>query len=180
MNTKRLSVVLVILLVIGLVYFGVGYFREHQQEAELATQMDDISKLLALIPRPPADLQQRLADAQQANATAKQNLLPSDVDTTLIIKNVFQLADEFNIKVIPLVTDQWTMRTVGEESYRVLTVSLSIEADFADLLDFVNRLYDSEFSIVAIDRLAIDEVVNGAAISGRIELAIYTLPVSSE
>jgi len=68
--------------------------------------MDDTTKMLSLITVPPGDLPQRLTDAQNANLAAKQNLLPTDVDTTQVIKTILIVADECNVNVIPLSTDR--------------------------------------------------------------------------
>ncbi|MDD5288985.1 MAG: hypothetical protein PHY28_07760 [Dehalococcoidales bacterium] len=177
-----LGICLVTLLVIGLAYFGMGYLNERDAQQALVTKMDDTNKMLTLMPKPPADLQQRLADAQQANLAAKQNLLPDDVDTTQVIKTILAAADECHVNVIPLTTDSWTTVAVQGNNYRVLTISLSIEGIFADLTAFVNRFYGNEFATVVVDTFTIQQPSeqikgpsgNNIVFTGTLELAIYT------
>jgi len=166
--------------VIGLAYFGTGYLKERNGQKALITKMDDTTKMLSLITVPPGDLPQRLTDAQNANLAAKQNLLPTDVDTTQVIKTILIVADECNVNVIPLSTDSWTNVTVEGTSYRVLTISLSVEGSFDDLTTFVDRFHGNEFTSLVVDTIAIGQAgqqTGGTAYTGVIQLGVYTQAV---
>jgi Tfp pilus assembly protein PilO len=184
-RTRTLGIFLVVLLVIGLAYFGLGYRSERNGQKALITKMDDTNKMLSLIAVPPADLQQRLTDAQNANLAAKQNLLPTDVDTTQVIKSVLAVADESNVTVIPLNTDSWTNIAIEGTNYRVLTISLSVDGSFTDLASFINRFYGSDFPSLIVDTVSIHPSVQSAGgaggisgdYTGVIQLGIYTQAV---
>jgi hypothetical protein len=181
-RTRTLGIFLVVLLLIGLVYFGMGYRSERNGQKSLITKMDDTNKMLSLIATPAPDLQQRLTDAQNANAAAKQNLLPTDVDTTEVIKTVLTVADEYNINVIPLNTDSWTNVAVEGNNYRVLIISLSVDGSFNDLTTFVNRFYGNEFTALVVQTFTIHQVIEptggaGNGYAGVLELGIYTQAV---
>ncbi len=181
-KTRTLGIFLVVLLVIGLAYFGMGYLSERNGQKALITQMDDTNKMLSLIAVPPADLQQRLTDAQNANLAAKQNLLPTDVDTTQVINSILEIADECNVNVLPLNTDSWTNVAVQGTNYRVLTISLSVDGSFTDLTAFVNRFYGNDFPSLIVDTVSIHPSVQSAGgadgisgdYTGVIQLGIYT------
>ena len=179
-RTRKLGIFLVVLLVIGLAYFGMGYLKERNGQKALITKMDDTTKMLSLIAAPPADLQQRLTDAQNANLAAKQNLLPIDVDTTQVIRTVLAVAVEYKVNVIPLNADSWTNIAVEGTNYRVLTISLSVDGSYTDLTAFVKRFYGSEFPALVVDTITIhqsSQQTGGSAYTGVIELCIYTQAV---
>ena len=148
--------------------------------------MNDTLKTLALIPRPPSDLPQQLADAKQANTAARQTVWPDRVDTTRVIKSVLAAADAAAVKAIPLTTEQWTTRTINNSTYRVLTLKLSFEGSLANLSNLINRLYASEFDTLAVEMVTVTRVSGqtpGAAnspglLSGTLDLAVFTQPAN--
>jgi hypothetical protein len=157
-----------------------GYLSERNGQKALITKMDETNKMLSLIAVPPTDLQQRLTDAQNANMAAKQNVLPTDVDTTQVINSILEIADECNVNVIPLNTDSWTNVAVQGTNYRVLTISLSVDGSFADLTTYINRFYGNEFTALVVDTISIHpsgQQTGGSDYTGTIQLGIYTQAV---
>lgn len=179
---RTLGIFLVVLLLIGLTYTGMGYLKERNGQKALITKMNDINSMLSLIPSPSADLPQRLVDAQKANLAAKQSVLAADVDTTQVIKTVLAAAGECNVNIIPLNTDAWTNVAIEGINYRVLTISLSVQGSLANLTTFVNRFYGNEFTALVVETVTINQPgqqiagsgATGADYTGIIGLGIYT------
>jgi hypothetical protein len=177
-TTRNLTTGLVILLVIGIIYSGIGYFRERQQRQTLESRLDNVNQMLALIPAPQADLDQMLEAAQNANAEARQGLLPEKVDTIQIVKNVLKIADESRLDVIPLTTGKWADKKIEGENYRVLTINLSMEGSMSAVTNFISRLYSADFKALAIENIEISNTNEGKSnsepVTGNIGLAVYT------
>lgn len=180
---RVLSTLLVVVLVAGLIYLGTDYLRARQQKAELAARLDDRARTLALIPVPPSNLLQQLADAKQASSAAR-GIWPDRIDTTQIIKRLLAAADAAGVKAIPLTTDEWSTKTIGDSNYRVLSIEVSVEGSLSSLTAFLGRLYGSEFAALGIETvtLTLNEArapVSGSAgssVYGKINLAIFGQP----
>ncbi len=176
-KNRTLGTILAVLLVIAIVYLGTGYLRENRDRQALSAKMNDANKMLSLIPKPPADLQQRLADTKKANQEVRQNILPSDVDTTQVLKSIMSSGEMYHVKVIPLEAGRWNTRAIVGNNYRALTISFSLEGSNADLLSFINTLYGEKYNAIGIDSLTINnEKTPGASTvpKGKLDLVIYT------
>ncbi len=180
---RTLSIFLVIVLAAGLIYLGTGYLKARQQQRELAAKLDDSARTLALIPVPQPDLLRQLADAKQANDLAR-GIWAEKVDTTQVIKSLLSAADEAGVKAIPLTTDEWSTKTIGNSDYRILSIKVSVAGSLANLTDLINRLYGGKFTAMGIETvtLSIGEGHTGGAgnptgsVTGTLDLAIYSQP----
>lgn len=173
---------LVVCVILVYAYFGVEYMGQLQKQQTVTNQISDVSRALALLPQLPKDLEKRLADAQQANAEAKESMSPGTVNTTEEIAIILREADANQVKITPVTTRPWSERIVGERTFRVFCISLGIEGELPHLLSLIERLEEREFQSLVIDNLIITKSSDEAAApaAGTLDLAIYTLLESSE
>ncbi len=178
-RTKFLSILLAICLVAVCVYLGTSYLKDRNEQLALKAKIASASQTLSLIPAPSDNVAQRLAEAQKTYDAARQDMLPEKLSSTVILKEVLAAAGEYQIKVIPITSDEWTNTTIGENSYRTLSIELNTESTFDNLVEFVRRLDSSEFSSLAVESVSIDrnsEAAERGMVSGILELAVFTQP----
>jgi len=115
-RVKLVAIVSIIIVLIGNGYLGMSYMKQRNEHEALTSQIIDVSQALAQIPRPPQDLEQRLA-AARAGLAAEQGTFPSKMNSTEVINAILELADACEVKVIPLTTQPWSLEHVGEHGY---------------------------------------------------------------
>lgn len=177
---NKLIIILVIAAIALLVADGLlwmGYLRERQAGAGVAAQLAEAESNLAGIPQPPAGLEQKLAEAE-AKLAAVQADFPKDRNSTRMINAMLKLADECQVKAIPLVTQPWARETVGQGSYDVFRMKMDASGSFTHLTSFISRLESGEFASLVIEGLSVKSTEDGATAS--LELAIYARPATSE
>ena len=87
MKTRRLLIIILIAALLAVYYLiGTDYLKQRNQKATLASQIAVETETLAQIPLPPADLEQRLADAQNGLDAAKNIFV---VDLLLKLESFF-------------------------------------------------------------------------------------------
>ena len=113
MKIKYIIALITIILVGGYAYFGIGIMKERGEQATLTSQIASASDILAQLPEPPQDLEQRLATVQ-ASLSAEQDTFPAKTNSTQIINTILEIADYCQVKAIPLVTQPWATEKVGK------------------------------------------------------------------
>ena len=113
---------------------------------------------LQQIPAPPQNLEQRLAVAEASLATA-QNAFLGKPNSTQIINRILKLADECQVKVIPLATQQWSSEKTGK-GYLVFGLQLTVQGSFDQFVNFINKLENGEFNTLSIENLSVTRVIN--------------------
>ncbi len=186
---KLLIAILIIMLLVVYAYFGMGYVRERKEHEALTSQITDISQTLAQIPAPPQDLEQRL-ETVRASLVAEQSAFPSKMNSTQIIYTILKLANDCEVKAIPLITQPWSMENVGEHDYHVFRLDVAVEGSFSQLVSFLSKLENGEFKTFIVEDLSVTRVTEQSEgqtvtegtipVTTSLDLAIYTQPTASE
>lgn len=189
MKSKLPIVILIIILSMVYYLFGTDYMNQRKEQKALTSQLAEVSQMLSEIPKPPQDLEQQL-EVAQARLAVEQSTLPSEVDTTQVIDTILRLADDCEVKAIPLATEPWAEEKIGEHGYPVFRLNLVVEGGFSQLVDFVKRLENGEFKALIVESMravrvaeASDEesVAEGIiSITASLDLAIYTQSLNSD
>jgi len=173
-----------IIALLAVYYFlGMDYREQRQGHEVLAAQIAEATRTLAQTPRPPQDLEQRLA-AARASLAAEQSAFPSQLNSTQVINAILKLADDCQVKAIPIATQPWSVENIGG-GYHVFRFNISIRGSFSQLTGFVSELENGEFETLAIEKLSVIRVAGQTEgeiipITARLDLAIYTQPPISE
>jgi len=177
---KLLITLLIIILLVVYYLLGMGYMKQQKEYEALTSQIADVTQTLREIPKPPQDLEQRLADAQ-ASLAAEQSAFPGKMNTTQVINSILELADDCEVKAIPLITQPWSTEEVGQHSYYVFRLNVAIEGSLSQLLTFVDKLENSEFETLVVEGLRVtrvteqlEETAEGTVpVTASLDLAIY-------
>ena len=160
-RSRLLLIVLVACLVIVLIYLTNDYLKQNVQQKAVRQQIDTATQTLALLPQPLQGLDQKLADAQSAYQSASA-ALALNPDPTSLIKNIYLISDQLNLKLNPVTTDQWGQRTIGTSTYRVMPLYLNLQGQFSDLITFITRIQDkSVFPTIQIEKSEITPLKPG-------------------
>jgi Tfp pilus assembly protein PilO len=143
-QTRLLTIVLALVLVVALAYLMTDYARQQKRQAVFIDQIENSARSLSLLPTPQAGLEQQLADITAANARAQQTLSNNSLNSTAVIDSLLILADNCNLKVTPLTTQSWINKKVADSSYRALPLELQVEGSLGGLIDFVKMIDDSQ------------------------------------
>jgi len=182
-KSKLLIVLLIIILLVAYYLFGMDYIKQREQHEALTSQIADATQTLLQIPKLPRDLEQRLA-AARASLAAEQSAFLGKMNSTQIINTILKLADDCEVKAIPLVTQPWSMEDIGEHGYYVFRLNLAVGGSFSQLVTFVSKLENGEVKTLVVEDLRVtrvseqseEESVSEAIIpvTASLDLAIYT------
>ena len=176
--------IIVIIALLAVYYFlGMDYLRQRQGHEALTAQITEATQTLAQTPKPPQNLEQRLASAE-ANLAAAQSAFPRDLNSTRGINAILKLADECQVRAIPLVTQPWSMVNIGQ-GYYVFRLNVAISGGFSQLVSFVSQLESEEFETLVVESLSFTRVAGPTGeetipVTASLDLAIYTQRTTSE
>ncbi len=189
MKNKLLITVLIVILLVVYYLLGMDYLKQRQQQAALAPQINDVALLLEQMPEPPRELEQRLASAQD-NLTAEQKAFPGEMNSTQVINNILKLADECQVKAIPLVTEPWSAVKIGEQDYYLFRLNVAVEGSFSNLVSFTGKLENEVFETLVVENLSVTRITGQSGegtvpegnipVSASLDLAIYTGPPAAD
>lgn len=180
MKGKLFITLLIIILLVVYYLLGTGYMKQQKEHETLTSQIADVTQTLREMPKPPQDLEQRLA-AAQASLIAKQSAFPDKMNTTQVINSILELADDCEVKAIPLITQPWSTEEVGQHGYYVFRLNVAIEGSLSQLLTFVDELENGEFETLVVEALKVtrvteplEETAEGTVpVTASLDLAIY-------
>ena len=189
MRGKLLIVLLFIILLVVHYLLGMDYMEQRKEQEVLASQIADVRQTLREIPQPPQDLEQRLV-AAQASLAAEQNAFPSKINSTQVLNFILELANDCEVKAIPLVTQPWSVENVGEHDYYVFRLNVAAEGSFSQLVSFISKLENGEFETLIVEDLSVSRVTEDSeeesipegtiAVTASLDLAIYTQTMTSD
>jgi len=159
------------------------YMKQLKEHEALTSQITDATQALAQMPRPPHDLEQRLATAR-ASLAAEQKAFPGKMNSTQVINTILKLADECKVKAIPLMTQPWSVENAGKHRYWVFRLNVAVKGSFPQLASFISKLENGEFKTLIVEDLRVnlaDEHSEGTiSVTARLDLAIYARPLTSD
>lgn len=189
LRSKLPVIVLILALLTAYIFFGTDYMKRREEHRVLADQIAQVSETIVVVPQPAQDLEERLAAAKE-NLATEQSKFPDSVSSTEIIDTILKLADESEVKAIPLVTEPWSTKKIGEHEYRVFRLHLRVEGSFLQLVYFVNQLESGELEALVVEDLSVTRDNEQAAehgisegtvaITASLNLAIYARPLTSD
>lgn len=179
---KLLITLLIIVLLVVYYFLGMGYMKQRKEHEVLTSQIADVAQTLKEIPKPPQDLEQRLA-AAQASLAAEHRVFPSKMNNTQVINTILELADDCEVKAIPLITHPWSMEEISEHSYYVFRLNVAVEGSLPQLLTFLGELENAQFETLIVEGLSVTRVSQQSEeqsvsegtipITASLDLAIY-------
>jgi hypothetical protein len=190
MKTRKWLILILVAALLAVYYIiGSDYFKQRQQSKSLTAQINAAAQELALIPVPPADLDERLAAAQESLQVAK-NSFNTDTNDINIVNTVLHVAEETGVKAIPLGTAPWVKETVSDTEYSVFRIELEVTGTFSQLLSFLDRLEGGEPESLIIEYLAVETINDSSNVDGEdtdavslktdIKLAVYALLATND
>jgi Tfp pilus assembly protein PilO len=181
---KLLVTILVVSLVMVYAVLGMSYLKQLKEHVALTSQFNEVTQTLSEIPPTPQDLEQRLAEAE-ANLAAEQSTFPTTVNTTQLINTVLALANSCGVKATPMVTKPWATETVGQHTYPVLRLTVTVEGTFSQLANFASQLENGDYDTLVMENLNISRSTSDSGegttlVAGSLKLAVYARSLSSE
>ncbi|MFC1962112.1 type 4a pilus biogenesis protein PilO [Chloroflexota bacterium] len=164
------------------VYLGLVEKPTHEQE-QLISQIESSRNELVNIPDVIVEREHQLEQAQILLAS-QQSRIPSTLNINDLVRNIIEIANECQVKSIPLRTVNPESITIGQYSYRYWRISMSVEGDFQNIANFVENIdgqYISTATVTSIDLRQGKETPNSSnttnytsAVTGTIELVVYS------
>jgi hypothetical protein len=179
---KLMITLLIIVLLVVYYMLGTGYLKLREENDTLASEITSVTGNLTQIPTPPADLEQRLTTAQ-ADLDAAVNSFPIELNTTVIVNYILELADDIGVKVIPLVTQPWTIESYNDYNYSVFRLNVTVTGTSAQLVSFLRQLENGEVQTLIMVNLSVNKENEASAaesisegttqINASLDIAIY-------
>ena len=190
MKTKKLLIILLIAVLLVVYYLlGMGYLKQRNEHEALASQITEATQALTQLPKPPDDLEQRLAAAQASLDTAK-NSFPGRMNSNEIVNTTLKTAADCRVKAIPLITQPWTTEGFGDHSYSVFRLNVAVTGTFTQLVSFLNKLENGELRTLIVEDLSVTRVTEHyeaesapegtVPINASLDLVIYTQPPTTD
>jgi hypothetical protein len=156
------SNLLVTCLVLGLIivftFMLTDYFKQHRLQANLNSQIEGKKQEISSTPSPSADLDKQLEKVKSENQAIKQSLSAKSADSTEIIAALLDAAASCDVKSNNLSTDKWSDKNIGDTTFRLMPVNISLQGSLSDILNLVEKIEDkSAFPSLVIENLSIDE-----------------------
>ncbi len=173
-------VVMALAVVYGVI--GIDYTKQLKVRETTTFEISDITQNLKQIPAPPQNLEQRLAAAQARLATAR-SAFPGKPNSTQVIYNILWLADECQVKAIPLTTQQWSADKAGK-GYLVFRLHIAVQGGFSEVVNFLGRLENGDFGTLTIENLVVSRIIGKAdgtsSVAASLDVAIYAKSAISD
>jgi len=186
---KLLITLLIIVLLVAYCRLGMDYLKQGSEHEALASQITDATQTLAQMPGPPVDLDQQLS-AAQASLSAEQSTFPGEMNSTRIVNIILKLADECEVKAIPLITQPWTTEAFSDYDYSVFRLNVAVAGTFTQMVSFLSKLEKGGIPTLIVEGLRVTRVIEPSGeesnaegtihINASLDLAIYTQPQTSE
>jgi hypothetical protein len=176
-----LITVLVLALVAVYYVTATDYLKQHRENKTLASQINEMTQMLARIPPTPADLEQKLKAAQSDFKTTQESL-PDRPNTTETVDFILKLAEGTGVKAIPLETQPWNIERVGGYDYPVFRLSISASGTYTELSSFINQLETSELKTLIIESISVERAADKSGEEGTMPveaslgIAVYARP----
>lgn len=184
LKTRKLLIAGLVLVLLAVYYImGTGYLEQRREVKALAARADEAAQMLAQIPPSPADLAERLSQAQ-SKYEAAQSSFPGQTNTTSIIDSVLRLAGEAVVTAIPLITQPWTAEDISGQGYAVFRLSITAGGDYNNLANFIDRLETDTAPTLVIESIIIERATDtgeqAALFEARLEIAVYARPTAAD
>jgi hypothetical protein len=171
---KLLFVSLVLAVLAAYGALGTGYLKQRRERVWLASELGAARQSLALVPAPPADLDQRLQQAL-ADEKAAREALPERLDTTQALDAILLQAEADGVKAIPLVTQPWMTETVNGHDYSAFRLALTVTGDFSRVKTFLASLETGSPGTLVVEYLHVTWPA-GEPMRAEIRVVIYARP----
>ena len=181
MKTHRVLIAaFIIAILVAYCVIGTGYMNQRNQKETLAAEISATNAALALIPVPPADLDEQLADAED-RLWAAEDTLNIDSNITRIVNRILRLAEDTGVKAIPLSTQPWAITRYENQDYSIFRINLAVSGNFTQMMDFLNQLENGEPETLVLEHVNVEkesgsflfESPNEGLINADIGIAIY-------
>jgi len=181
-SRKIIVILLVVILLVGYYIFGTGYLREKKERVLLISQLAEATGALALIPAPPTGLDVEVTAANTSLENVKADL-PEMMSSTRVVNDILSLAEECNVKAIPLVTQSWVAENVQDYSYAVFRLNVEVTGDLSRLVDFMEKLEENKQPTLVIEEIKVNRPTDLSGestapveiqVSAYLNLAIYS------
>lgn len=177
---KALIIALIIAVLVAYYIIGTGYMNERNQKETLAAKIAQANASLALIPVPPADLDEQLADAEDRLWTLEETL-NADSNIVRIVNSILRLAEETGVKAIPLSTQPWAVERYESQDYSVFRIDLAVSGNFTQIVSFLDRLENGQPETLVLEHVNVEkesgsfmlEDPNEGPINADIRIAVY-------
>ena len=189
MKGKLPIVILIVILSVVYYLFGTDYLNQRKEQKALTSQIAEVTQTLSEMAEPPQNLEQQL-EAAEASLVAEQVAFPGKMGTTQVIDTILRLADDCQVKAIPLVTEPWSKENIGQHDYYVFRLNVAVEGSFSQLVYFVKKLENGKFDTLTVENVSLtklsqqseDEGVDEETILiiASLDLAIYTQSLNSD
>lgn len=176
MRRKLIIALITVVLLVAYGLLAIDYAQQRRGHEELTVSLAEMTRQLQQIPAPPQGLEQKLA-AAEASLAATQSAFPARPNSTQIINRILKLADERQVKVIPLATQEWSLDRTGT-GYLVFGLQLTVQGGFYQFVNFLNQLESGDFGALIIQDLSVTRTTDNTSaqipVIASLEVAIYS------
>jgi hypothetical protein len=171
---KLLIASLAVALLAAYYVLGTGYLKQRQEQGLLASEIGAARQAQALVPLPPADLDQRLKESV-AGEEAARKAFPERLNTTRLLDAILLQAETDGVKAIPLVTQPWTTETLNGRDYSVFRLDLTVAGDFARVESFLAGLETGDPGTLVVEYLRVVGPA-GEPVQAGVRVVVYARP----
>jgi hypothetical protein len=171
-----------------LVVMAVAYFYLWQAKtdalARVATLTDNVTVTRLIesnLAAPAVGLEAKLEDVK-AEFAAVGTGFPTTVDRNEVIDYILNMADEYKIEILPLVSDGWSKLNSGME-YRVLSITATAQGSLKDVESFMTALQAGRYPTLVITGFSVARINTAAPgfpgdempVTVNMNIGIYTV-----
>lgn len=181
-----LNTVGLLLLVVMAVAFFYLWQAKTDAIARVATLTDNVTGTQLIesnLAVPAVGLEAKLEDVKAELAAAGTGF-PLNVDRNEVIDYILNMADDYNIQILPLVSDGWSKLTAGTE-YQVLSITATAQGSLKDVESFMTDLQAGRYPTLVITGFSVARINTAAPafpgdempVTVNMNIGIYTVPL---
>jgi hypothetical protein len=165
LNRKVGLIVIIVVIVAALASLFTIYFRQAGERGELNERLSRAEILLPNLVKQKEDLQAELAQAQ-SSLHSSQAKFPQSVESIEYGEYIFEIADKCDLTLASLNFPKPSDKKEGSVTYSVVSLSLPVRGDLADIFDFIDVLRtDKRFASTQVKSVNLNVGVGSATIS---------------
>lgn len=154
------------------------------EQQEIISQIDATRAEIGNMPNVVDERQAELYKAQ-ADLDTEAGMIPYKANINDIVGTVIDLAGQYGVSAMPLRAQLPATAEINGYDYIIWNVRLSVSGDYENLVGFVDKIDGKDIPVanvrsIILERGGAAEDGDDTAVTGTLELVIYTNPVDHE
>jgi len=186
LKLNTIGLILLVVIVAANIYVWRNNTAGKIEAATLNGNITAVRQQITAVTEPASDLESQL-ETLQTKLAAAQTGFPGTVDRNEVIDYILDTAKQYQVQVLPLVSDGWGVENIGQ-AYNVLSITATAEGSLKDVKSLIAALQTGPYPTLTISDCVVDRVSlttleapgDDLQVSVKMKIGIYTFTPAPE